>query len=53
MIFAGWLVKNTWLTVPEAPVLHVLWHDGDDAGAIRHTIKAKEKVMAELDVTCL
>ena len=32
MSFAGWLIMNRWLTVPEAPALHVLWHDGDDAG---------------------
>ena len=34
MSFAGWLIMNKWLTVPEALALHVLWHDGDDAGAI-------------------
>ena len=28
MSFAGWLIMNRWLTVPEAPALHVLWHDG-------------------------
>ena len=32
MSFAGWLTMNRWLTVPEAPAMHVLWHDGDDAG---------------------
>ena len=35
MSFAGWLIMNRCLTVPEAPALHVLWHDGDDAGAIK------------------
>ena len=33
MSFAGWLIMNRWLTVPEAPALHVLWRDGDDAGS--------------------
>ena len=33
--FAGWLIMNRWLTVPETLALHVLWHDGDDAGAIK------------------
>ena len=28
MSFAAWLTVNTWLTFPEAPALHVLWHDG-------------------------
>ena len=47
MSFAGWLIMNRWLTVPEAPALHVLWHDGDDAGAIKRAIKAREYVVAE------
>ena len=37
MSFASWLVMNRWLTVPEAPALHVLWHDWDDAGAINRS----------------
>ena len=40
----GWLIMNRWLTVPEAPALHVLWHDGDDAGAIKRAIEAREHV---------
>ena len=32
---------------PEAPALHVLWHDGDDAGAIKRAIKAREYVVSE------
>ena len=47
MIFAGWLIMNRWLTVPEAPALHVLWHDGDDAGAIKRAIKARKYVVSE------
>ena len=47
MSFAGWLIMNRWLTIPEAPALHVLWHDGDDAGAIKRAIKAREYVVAE------
>ena len=47
MSFAGWLVMNRWLTVPEAPTLHVLWHNGHDAGAIRRAIRAREYVMAK------
>ena len=47
MSFAGWLIMNRWLTVPEAPALHVLWLDGDDAGAIKRAIKAGEYVVAE------
>ena len=47
MSFAGWLIMNRWLTVPEAPALHVLWHDGDDAGAIKRAKKAREYVVAE------
>ena len=47
MSFAGWLIMNRWLTVPGAPALHVLWHDGDDAGAIKRAIKAREHVVAE------
>ena len=39
--FAGWLIINTWLTVPEAPALHVLWHDGDDTGAIKRCNKSQ------------
>ena len=38
---------NRWLTVPEAPALHVLWNDGDDAGAIKRTAKAREYVVSE------
>ena len=56
MSFAGLLTMHRWLTVPEAPPLHVLWHDGDDAGAIERTIRAREYVVAEervLDETCL
>ena len=45
--FAGWLIMNRWPTVPEAPALHVLWHDGDDAGTIKRAIKAREYVVAE------
>ena len=46
---------NRWLTVPEALALHVLWRDGDDAGAIERAIEAREHVVAEeeLDETCL
>ena len=47
MTFAGWLIMNRWLTNPEAPALHVLWHDGDDAGAIKRAMKAREYVAAE------
>ena len=47
MSFAGWLIMNRWLTVPEAPPLRVLWHDGDDAGAIKRAIKAREYVVSE------
>ena len=47
MSFAGWLIMNRWLTVPEAPALHVLWHDGDDAGAIKRARKAREYVVSE------
>ena len=47
MSFAGWLIMNRWLTVPEAPALHVLWHDGDDLGAIKRAIKAREYVVLE------
>ena len=47
MSFAGWLIMNRWPTVPEAPALHVLWHDGDDAGTIKRAIKAREYVVAE------
>ena len=43
MSFAGWLIMNRWLTDPEALALHVLWHDGDDAGAIKRAIKARKK----------
>lgn len=48
MSFAGWLIINWWLTEPEAPALHVLWHDGDDAGALRRAIKTKEYIDAEV-----
>ena len=47
MSFAGWLIMIRWLTVPEAPALHALWHDGDDAGASQRAIKAREDVVAE------
>ena len=51
--FAGWLIMNGWLTVPEAPALHVLWHDGDDAGAIKRAIKPESVTCprSELDET--
>ena len=35
MSFAGWFIMNGWLTVPEAPALHVLWHDGYDIRCVR------------------
>ena len=38
---------NRRLTVPDAPALHVLWHRGDDAGAIKRAIKAREYVVSE------
>ena len=41
MSFAGWLIMNRWITDPEAPALHLLWHDGDDAGAIRRAVKSQ------------
>ena len=47
MSFAGWLIMNRWLTVPEAPALRVLWHDGDDAGAIKRAMKAREYVVSK------
>ena len=47
MSFAGWLIMNRWPTVPEALALHVLWHDGDDADAIRRAVKAREYVVSE------
>ena len=47
MSFADWLIMNKWLTVPEVPASQVLWHDGDDAGAIKRTIKAREYVVSE------
>ena len=47
MSFAGWLIMNRRPTVPEAPALHVLWHDGDDAGAIRRAVNAREYVVSE------
>ena len=50
MSFAGWLIMNRWLTVPEARALHVLWHDGDDAGAIKRAVKAREYVVSEVRV---
>ena len=43
MCFASWLIMNKWLTVPEAPALHVLWTDGEDAGAIERATKARER----------
>ena len=46
MSFARWLIMNKWRTVPETPALHVLWHDGDDADALRRAMKAKEYVDA-------
>ena len=52
MSFAGWLIMNRWLSVPEAPALHVLWHDGDDAGAIKRAINTLCP-RSELDETCL
>ena len=36
-----------WLTVREAPALHVLWHDGDGAGATERARKARGYVVAE------
>ena len=48
MSFAGWLIMNRWLTVPEAPSLHVLWHDGDDAGVIKRSIEARVCPTSEL-----
>ena len=50
MSFAGWLIMNRWLTVPEAPALTVLWHSGDEAGAIRRAVKAREYVVSEEQV---
>ena len=47
MSFAGWLTMHRWLTIPEAPALHVLWHDGDDAGSTGRAIRAREYVVAE------
>ena len=47
MSFAGRLIMNMWLTVPETPALHVLWHDGDDAGTNKHATKAREYVLSE------
>ena len=47
MSSAGWLIMNRWLTVPEAPASHVVSHDGDDAGAIKRVIKAREYVVSE------
>ena len=47
MSVAGWLIMNRWLTVPEALALHVLWHDGGDAGAIKRTMKAREYIVSE------
>ena len=45
MSFAGWFM-NRWLTVPGAPALHVLGHEGDDAGAIKRAMKATEYVVS-------
>ena len=42
MSFVGWLTMNRWFAV-----LRVLWHDGDDAGAIKCAIKAREYVVSE------
>ena len=47
MSFAGWLIMNRWLTVPDASALHMLWHDGDDAGASKRAVKAREYVVSE------
>ena len=47
MSCAGWLIMNRWLTAPETPALHVLWHDGDDTGATKRAIKAMEYVVSE------
>ena len=41
--FAGPLIMNRWLT----PALHVLWHGGDDAGAIKRAVKAREYGVSE------
>ena len=46
MRFAGRLIVNRWVTVLEAPALHVLWYDGDDAGAIRRAMKASQSVVS-------
>ena len=55
MSFAGRLIMNRWLTGPEAPALHLLWHDGDDAGALRRATKPKKMSMLrnEQGGTCL
>ena len=45
MSFAGLLITNRWLTIPETPASHVL--DGDDAGAIKLAMKAREHVVSE------
>ena len=47
MSFAGWLIMDRWLTVPEAPTPRVLWHDGDDAGATKRAMKAREYDVSE------
>ena len=47
MRFAGWLIINRWLAVPEAPALHVLWYDGVDADSIKRAPKAREDVVKE------
>ena len=55
MRFAGWLIMKRWLAVPEVLALHLLWHDGDDAGAIKRAIKAESTLCprSELDERCL
>ena len=50
MSFACWLIMNRWLTVPEAPAFHVLWHVGNDAVAIKRAVKAREYVVSEEQV---
>ena len=48
MSFAGWLITNRWVTV--------LWHGGDDAGALLLAMKAKNNVSmlrSEQGGTCM
>ena len=45
MSFAGCLIMNRWLTIPETPASHVL--DGDDASAIKRAMKARKYVVSE------